>query len=520
MYLIFVPLVVGSKAKLLLFFKDISRRMNTNPFHLLKNKLFGTIPNKRAFLVLGAESNGSHLVTDILINAGCIGHAGNHVPWQPNRKVLYRGIKKPWEYKFPTDLQPWDKEMPTDEDPIVWRRSIPHGKQWINLTKMILDLKERGYQVKAIVVTRDTYAALQSQLKWQHVKNEEIGKEHISQAYLHIFRHLLASGTEYILVNYEAFANYPKAQDFLLEQLGLELPKRRWPVYDGNQKWHDYPSKNKEADFPEAWYPCKVGNSLDYFQKVEIGYQKMRKQELIICGLARDVHDALPAMMKKIELLGKLFKNYKVIIFENDSLDGTYELLQYWQRINPKVEILSEQLHAKKWEAVQSPSRMEQMAAYRNRYLEHIRAKNYAFDYLIVLDLDLPLGFSYDGIAHTFSYEDWDVVGSNGILVPPYGDPIAKPMFYDAFAFRPKNQQEVMDTVTINQLQFQRGDDLVTVESAFGGLAIYSNQAILSGVNYGGADCEHVVFHQALRKRGFEQQFLNPSQLVLYSGKL
>ncbi|MEM6700174.1 MAG: hypothetical protein AAF599_17350, partial [Bacteroidota bacterium] len=165
-----------NQAQLLLFLKDVARRINTSFLQLLKNRLFGAAPNKRAFLVLGAESNGSHLVTDILINAGCIGHAGNHVPWQPNNKVLHRGIKKPWEYKFPTDLQPWDKKMPTNENPIVWRRSIPHGKQWINLTKMILDLKERGYQVKAIVVTRDSYAALQSQLKWQHVKHDKMGK--------------------------------------------------------------------------------------------------------------------------------------------------------------------------------------------------------------------------------------------------------------------------------------------------------------------------------------------------------
>jgi hypothetical protein len=42
-------------------------------------------------------------------------------------------------------------------------------------------------------------------------------------------------------------------------------------------------------------------------------------------------------------------------------------------------------------------------------------------------------------------------------------------------------------------------------------------QALRSGVRYGGDDCEHVVLHRQLRDRGFDRQFLNPSQIVLYS---
>ena len=195
------------------------------------------------------------------------------------------------------------------------------------------------------------------------------------------------------------------------------------------------------------------------------------------------------------------------------------EMLQYWQKVNPKVELLSEQLNAQKWGQVQDLSRMAQMAAYRNRYLTHIREKQYNFDYLIVLDLDIPLGFSYDGIAHSFSHDNWDVMGSNGILVPPYGDPIPNPIFYDAFAFRMKGETLPENIETINALQFHRGEALVPVESVFGGLAIYRSAGILAGAQYGGQDCEHVVLHQWLNDHGFDRQFLNPSQIVLYSGR-
>lgn len=487
-------------------------------FRLVGNWWIGGKPTKRAFLVLGPESHGSHLVTDILINAGCIGHAGNHIPWQPENKVLIRGIKKPWEHDLPTDLQPWDKKPPTAENPIVWRRSLPHGKKWINIKAMIRDLRSRGYLSYVIVVTRDTYSGLQSQLKWSHVEDIEAGQANISKAYLHIFRHLFKTRVPFTVVNYEALALYPKAQDFLLEQLGLPQPERRWPIYDGNRKWHEEQLNNDLADFPEAWYPCRPDDSKAYFDRLKAGYQKMEEQTVIICGLARDVMDALPSAMARIEHLGNKFKDYRVIIVENDSIDGTYEMLKYWERTNPKVELLSQQLNARKWEPVQDVARTTDMANYRNHYLDYIREKQYVFDYLIVLDLDIRLGFSYDGIANSFSYKDWDVMGSNGILVPPFGNPIPDPMFFDAFAFRQKGVENQQDFESINSLQFHRGDDLVPVESAFGGLAIYRSAGILAGASYGGQDCEHVVFHHWLHQNGFDQQFLNPSQIVLYSG--
>ena len=485
----------------------------------IKVRILQPKADKRAFLILGPESHGTHLVTDILLNAGCIGHAGNHVPWQPDNKELIRGVKKPWEYTFPTDLQPWDRQLPTTEDPIVWRRSIPHGKQWVDIEDMINILKERRYSVHVIVLSRDPFSAIQSQLKWRHVKDMEKGMANISRAYLHIFQHLLRSKTPYTLFNYESLASYPKAQDFLLEQIGLELPERRWPIYDGNRKWHDTKAEDTLADFPEGWYPCRPEEKGQYFDRVRIGYQKMAQQEVVICGLARDVMQALPRTIARIERLGEKFKDYKVVVFENDSTDGTREMLQYWQKVNPRVVLLSEQLNTKKWAPVQDLARMEQMAAYRNRYLKHIRDQQYDFDYLIVFDLDIPLGFSYDGIAHSFSHDNWDVMGANGILVPPYGDPIPNPIFYDAFAFRPKGENHSKGLEAINALQFQRGEELVPVESVFGGLAIYRSAGILAGARYGGHDCEHVVLHQWLHDHGFDQQFLNPSQIILYSGR-
>jgi hypothetical protein len=36
---------------------------------------------------------------------------------------------------------------------------------------------------------------------------------------------------------------------------------------------------------------------------------------------------------------------------------------------------------------------------------------------------------------------------------------------------------------------------------------------------YCGGDCEHVGLHREMRARGFDRQYLNPSQIVLYGRK-
>ena len=100
---------------------------------------------------------------------------------------------------------------------------------------------------------------------------------------------------------------------------------------------------------------------------------------------------------------------------------------------------------------------------------------------MIVFDTDLWKGFSYHGLAHTFGSDDWHVVGSNGLLVPPEGKPDVQPMFFDAWAFRRKGESQPANVAEVNRLSFRRGEPLVEVDSCFGGLSVYAMEAIRSG---------------------------------------
>jgi hypothetical protein len=497
----------------------LAHRAFTAPEHWWA-KVAAALPRrKRAFLVLGPESHGTHLVADLLVRAGCHGHSGDHGSWRAGFRETSH------------DRQPWDDALPTDEDPIVWRRSVPHLKNWPDIRGMIASLETRGYAVRAIVTHRERYAAIQSQLRWRHVPDAATGRANIERAYPYIFGQLQASAVPVSLVGYEALVTYPEAQDHLLADLGLALPPERLETWDGNRPSYDaapvrdrgWPASTAAAagpasDFPEWWFTCDPAAWEAYEQRVARGRTRMQVATAVFCGLARDVAGALPSVSARIERAGSMFRDYRIVIYENDSSDETLVALRAWQDRNPRVTVLSEVLGAVRWGQVRDPARMRHLAACRNRYLDHVAVHHADFDYLVVFDTDLPKGFSYDGLADTFGHDEWHVVGSNSLLVPIDERPPPNPEFFDAWAFRQAGDDSPRPFGETNHLVFRRGEPLVPVWSAFGGLAIYVMAAVRSGARYAGDDCEHVTLHRRLRERGFDRQYLNPSQIVLYAG--
>ncbi len=271
------------------------------------------------------------------------------------------------------------------------------------------------------------------------------------------------------------------------------------------------------TEFPESKFACEPEFREDYERRVDRGRERMRAGRAVFCGLARDVRESLPSVSARIERAGAMFADYRVVIYENDSRDGTLGYLWAWQQENSRVSVLSELLENPRWGQVRDAARMVQMADCRNRYLAYVIDQFADFDYVVILDTDLPAGFSYDGLANSCGYDDWDVMGANGMLFHSYGGFTRKPVFFDAWAFRGEGDMEARDFDAVNRLVFRRGDQPVRVWSCFGGLAVYRMEGLRSGAHYGGDDCEHVVLHRQLRERGFDRQFINPSQIVLYS---
>jgi len=164
----------------------------------------------RAFLVLGAESTGTRLATKLLIQAGCTG----------------------WDGHF----QPFDKEPFGDQDPVVWRRSVPHNGRWLDMGTLMSRLT--GRDVHVVVTVRDWACTVASQVKSKHAPTKQIARERIEEAYLQIFAELNHHKVPFTILVYESLIlGGPQAQFAFVKSLGLDPSMAAIDVTDQNAKW-------------------------------------------------------------------------------------------------------------------------------------------------------------------------------------------------------------------------------------------------------------------------------------------
>ena len=276
-------------------------------------------------------------------------------------------------------------------------------------------------------------------------------------------------------------------------------------------------SEQSLADFDESLFRCLPKDEPLYNQRLGLGRSRMAESTVVICGIGRDVRPFLPRTAARIERLGSMFLDYRVVLFENDSVDATPEFLHDWQCSNPRLDVISERRGLKRHAQTRDLARARALADCRNRYLERVHDRYRDFTHVIVVDLDLIGGWSYEGIANSFGHDGWDFVGSYGLdqlPVPPQHPPVR--FHYDRWAFRAGPTSAAQVLLAEHRDSLRRGMPMLEVESCFGGLGIYRTPC-LSSVRYGGGDCEHVVLHKHLRESGARRLFLNPSQIVCRS---
>lgn len=258
--------------------------------------------------------------------------------------------------------------------------------------------------------------------------------------------------------------------------------------------------------FPESLWPPITDS---YYEDVARGYDIMQKKKVIICGVCKNIEHNVRNILSKVATLGGMFESYEIFIYENDSTDATVsKLAKYSAILDIPLTLQSETLNVQAHSQDKSLYRRQRMAYARNKYLEYIKNKN--VDYVIVLDMDIKCGFSYQGVAHSFSCPI-EVMGSNGLIYRNEENGSRTRLFYDTWAYR-ESEEEVGSEG--NLIVHNRGADLVPVQSCFGGMAIYERE-LLHGLEYYDYDCDHVTLHEQIRENG-GSVFLNPSQIVVY----
>ena len=273
----------------------------------------------------------------------------------------------------------------------------------------------------------------------------------------------------------------------------------------------------RRAEFPERAFPCAAEFRQEYVRRVERGRDRMRGASVVLCGLCRDVRPWLPRTAARVERLGQMFRRYQVVCLEADSADATLDFLETWADQNPTVHVLRGNPGLALSNGLGRAESVRSSSQHRELIRRYIIENLPEYDHVLVIDMDLAGGWSYDGVADTFGQEDWDFVGSNGLMLNPTvgSESQAGPVFFDTWSFRDVGHDDPHPEVEVQGQSHRRGEPLRPVWSCFGGLGIYRREC-WEAAGYPGRGPEHVGFHQQMRTMGFNRLFLNPSQIVLY----
>jgi hypothetical protein len=284
--------------------------------------------------------------------------------------------------------------------------------------------------------------------------------------------------------------------------------------------------------FPESLF--SVGNPENFKARVLGGLEKCKRLNVAFCCLGRDIEPVLHANMCRINKTASFFNKAQIFIVENDSSDNTAPMLQQYAFKDERVKVISASISDKKSysdtgdEAI-SIDRVSKMATLRNIYLDELSGlKN--IDYVIVIDLDLEGGWSYDGFLDCFSGQRsaWSAMTANGLLFQEDSLSVngkaaskIKRQFFDTWTFRDLGQEEFLGHGIYRKMILEKGEDPIEVGSNFNGLGIYKYEDIIKceyrpSTSDDPVCCEHVSLHQQIRKNG-GKIFINPSLITLYS---
>jgi hypothetical protein len=239
---------------------------------------------------------------------------------------------------------------------------------------------------------------------------------------------------------------------------------------------------------------------------------------ILICGAAKDVENHMDNFMKITKRSFRSFANVEYLLCESFSTDATWKVLQKLSQNVPGFYAIQDNLKSEN-----EVFRTAKIASARMRIQEFVKQRQTNYDYIVVMDIDgVNRSLNRKSVISCWKYSNWDVATAN----QPF-------RYYDLWALRAKDwldhdiwqqiaiekpnasQREVRRTLFKYYRSIPRTSKPIKVESAFGGLAIYTTEAFLAGRyqafdKSGGEICEHVPFHREINAKGFKI-FILPS---------
>lgn len=288
------------------------------------------------------------------------------------------------------------------------------------------------------------------------------------------------------------------------------------------------------------------------------GVDYARQHKIIIAVMSRDTNDAIPILRQNVEGMSPFFQDLAVVVFENDSKDGSRESFKGWSNDakgysvdlmtcgdgNPDCKFgMSHRYDSTEFKDYFTSSAIGKMAEFRQRIVDYVAAspKYQDFSHMVVVDIDLQVSFSPLGLMHTLGLDladDYAIAstgrqtwpGSLGTLTPQYDfsafralETPANKRLHDYHRMfcgllppgdRWRNQCDAISPMHLFMVlnhEWLGGGNAYPVESAFNGATLYPMELIRSThAKYDAGDdlqrCEHIGFNLSLKRH----MYVNP----------
>jgi hypothetical protein len=269
-------------------------------------------------------------------------------------------------------------------------------------------------------------------------------------------------------------------------------------------------------------YPLEAFSD-EFGRHYDRGSKAAKNLSVAIVGLARNCATHLAYNLGRAELVGQQFAQYRIHVETNDNTDETDQVLIDAAREMP-LTFTSQRLDRQQRGGEFAGPRTVELAEYRTACQQWVRELPRPPDFVVVLDWDMWGGWSHAGLMHGIGWmlEHDDAYGMASVSLMQWPATVtdssgtttaARWLHYDAWALR---LNSYWDDFGHGMGMWKQawlppvGSPPVPVCSAFGGMAVYRTWAYVAG-EYGGEDCEHVVFHKTINDRLGKRLYLDPA---------
>ena len=270
----------------------------------------------------------------------------------------------------------------------------------------------------------------------------------------------------------------------------------------------------------------KTNSYYEFFNHSRLSMDRSQEETIVFVGLCQDNgKDVLATWMPILRQIGEKFKDYRIIMVENDSLDDTRHQLLRQAEKDDRFIVLCDQDRPENTKTCQLgrrsvekggdkemnlEKRVRTLAKFRQVYWDHVQKKYDNYTYMCIIDWDLEGQLSIPGFFHGLYYARGyvDVVACNS-----YHKQNGSFYIHDTFPLLNENRcQYLRDNKSTEDLRMRKqmrervlygSTYLVPVSSAFGGLALYNIQRVMARhADYKNPicpmECEHSTFHKNL----------------------